>query len=210
MTFAAKLFWLALLAIGACLLVNVKVHGATQGDGARKLVRWARVSRMPTPPLPASAAVRAVPSVREEHFAATATGTNGLESDYSSEAVLRHTNRVETVTCTWDPPVGTNAIASYTLWHGPKAGAYTNSVKTTNTQATLRISPAIPTNLVLTVTSVGLTNIAWRDGWKGSWRLLGATNLCVTNPVATSPRLFLGLGRPATPVKRLYLQSRLQ
>ena len=187
MTFAAKLFWLALLAIGACLLVNVKVHGATQGDGARLLVRWAKVSRLPVPPLPpVPTAVRAVPSAREEHFAATATGTNGLTSDYSSEAVLIHTNRVETATCAWDPPTGTNAIAHYTLYHGRAAGTYTNSVTTTNTQATIRISPAVPTNLVLTITSVGLTNIAWRDGWKGSWRLLGATNLCVTNPVATS------------------------
>lgn len=207
-----KLFWLVWLVlgvIGLCLMAHVKVHGATQGDGARLLVRWAKVSRMPTPPLPTVAVVRAVPSVREEHFAATATGTNGLESDYSSEAVLRHTNRVETVTCAWDPPVGTNAIASYTLWHGPKAGVYTNSVKTTNVQTMLRISPAIPTNLVLTVTSVGLTNIAWCNRLNGNWALLGVTNF-VTNAASAKMLLFLGLGRPATPVKRLYLQSRLQ
>jgi len=190
MTFAAKLFWLALLLAGICLLAQ-RSHGADTADMVPR-------------------AVVIVPSVRTYHCAATATGTNGLESDYSTEAVLVASNRVETVSCAWDAPAGSNAIAFYTLYQGTEAGCYTNSVTTTNTQATIRISPAVPTNLVLTITSVGLTNIAWRDGWKGSWRLLGATNLCVTNPVATSLRLYRGLGRPATPVKRLYLQSRLQ
>lgn len=208
-TFAAKLFWLALLAIGACLLVNVKVHGATQGDGARKLVRWAKVIQMPTSPLAAPAASRTVPIVREEHFAVTATGATGLESDYSSEAVLLHTNRIQTVTCAWDPPDGTNTVALYTLYQGATTGTYTNSVQTTNTQATIRISPPLLTNVVLTVTSIGLTNIAWCDKLKGRWALLGVTNF-VTNAASAKSLLFRGLGRPATVVKRLYWQSRLQ
>jgi len=210
----SKLFWLIWLVVGIvglCLMTHVKVHGATQGDGARLLVRWAKVSRLPVPPLPpVPTAVRAVPSAREEHFAVTATGATGLESDYSSEAVLLHTNRIQTVTCAWDPPDGTNTVALYTLYQGTAAGCYTNSVRTTNTQATIQINQPVPSNLVVTVTSVGLTNIAWRDGWKGNWRLLGATNLCVTNPAATSVRLYRGLGRPATAVKRLYVRYRLQ
>jgi len=187
-----------------CLLAHVKVHGATQGDGARLLVRWVKASQLPTPSLPpVPTAVRAVPVVREEHFAATATGTNGLESDYSKEAVLTVSNRIQTVTCAWDAPES-NAIAYYTLYQGTAAGCYTNSVKTPTTQATIQVNPPVPSNLVVTVTSTGCTNLQYRQAvgatWTG-WALLGRTNLEVTNPIYTA-REWRGVGRPAA-VKRV-------
>lgn len=196
-----------LLVLACCWMV---ARGApSQGDGARLLVRQARASQINQSTL-LPAAIVVVPHVREYHFAATATDAGGLTSDFSTEAVLQVTNRIPTVTCAWDPPTGTNAIARYTLFQGPAAGTYTNSVTTTNTQATIEISPPVPTNLVLTVTSVGLTNILWREGLKENWALLGATNLSVTNHAPTKLRLYRGLGKPATAVKRLYVRYRLQ
>lgn len=186
-----KLFWLTLLLAGFCLLAQRSHAAATLADLEPK-------------------AVVVVPTVRAYHFAATATGTNGLESDYSTEAVLTVSNRIQTVTCAWDAPES-NAIAYYTLYQGTAAGCYTNSVTTTNTQATIRISPAVPTNLVLTVTSSGCTNLQYRQAvgatWTG-WAMLGCTNLVATNP-AYAAREWRGVGKPSA-TKRVYIARRFQ
>ena len=193
MTFAAKLFWLALLLAGICLLAQ-RSHGASVSTADM---------------VPQTVVV--VPSVRTYHFAATATDTNGLESDYSTEAVLRVTNRIQTVTCAWDPSAGTNAIAHYTLYQGTAAGCYTNSVKTPTTQATIQVNPPVPSNLVVTVTSTGCTNLQYRQAvgatWTG-WALLGRTNLEVTNPIYTA-REWRGVGKPSA-TKRVYISRRFQ
>lgn len=132
----------------------------------------------------------------------TATAWNGsLESDYAAPVALTFTNTPKTVTLAWDAPDSSN-VTSYTVYRSRELGNWTNSFDAgTNCNLTLQMAATRPSNLVVSVTSYGCTNLQYRAP-PGPWILAGFTNGTWTNPAWGVARLWRGVGRPAA-VKRV-------
>lgn len=165
-----KVFWLVWLAAGCALLAF--------GDDLQSI----------TPPtLP--------PASRTVYF--TATAWNGsLESDYATPVELTFTNTPKTVTLAWDKSNSSN-VTSYTVYRSRELDNWTNSFDAgTNCLLTVPMVVQKPSNLVVSVTSYGCTNLQYR-GPVGPWTLAGFTNGTWTNPAWGVARLWRGVGRPA-------------
>lgn len=132
------------------------------------------------------------PATNRYCFAATATGTNGLESDFSNEVCATN---LRVVTLAWDKSPGTNAVTNYAVYWGGKNGTYTNKWQCgTNLTVTLRLPWVKPkTNCVVTLTTSKATNILAANSFKGPWVALNATNWTGTNP--TSPQYWRAVGK---------------
>lgn len=178
MTFAAKLFWLIWLVagiVGMCLLVH-RVHGAATADLEPK-------------------EVATVPSARTYHFAATATGANGLESDYSNELVWTNTTGAGRIMLGWDASPSSN-IVNYTVFRGLASGSYTFAPvhAGTNLSVIFWLVRAPKTNRVVHVSSVNATGMWTAATLKGPWIQIAATNVSLTNP---APSRFWRVEHPA-------------
>lgn len=188
-----------LLAAGFALSAwTLSLLGQSQGDGAAALIKKrVVVSAAPMPPLPAAIVIPPDTNYATFYFSATATDTNGLESDYSNEVVYtnRYSSYSETVALAWDRSPGTNVITKYSVYYGGASRTYTNVTKAgTNLTAIVRLAPEPPTNFVLTVTATGgATNIFWASSLKGTRMALNTTNYVATNLPA--PRYFWGRGK---------------
>ena len=192
MTLRAKIFCLlVLLASFGVLLTRGGTKYPTQGSGAKALLARARASAS-APPLPPALIV--VPVTNRYYFAATATDNYGQVSDYSNETNLVRTGGWRTVTLAWDRSPGTNVITNYAVLWGGASRSYTNLVNAgTNLSKVVQVLPPMLTNIVVSVTTVNATNLAWAPAIKGLWTMVGATNYSVTNPA--SSRLFRAVGK---------------
>ena len=100
------------------------------------------------------------PKTNYYYFAATATDTYNLESDYSNECVLTNTAHYPIVGLAWGKSPGTNIITNYKIYWGPSTKIYTNSVSAgTNLTITISLVPPPKTNCVITLIS-GIANWA--------------------------------------------------
>ncbi len=138
------------------------------------------------------------------YFAATATDTAGLESDYSNEVILVDTNFHRFVTLAWCPSPCTNVITNYIVYWGPAPHTYTNHISAgTNLDITIALWPPGPSNILVRVTSTGATNLAWATSFAGPWTKLNATNWTGTNVQGT--RFWRALAR--TSGSRVYVTT---
>jgi DNA-binding CsgD family transcriptional regulator len=95
------------------------------------------------PPAPPALAVSNRPTVYTWYFSATATATNGLESDFSNEVSVSVTNARALVELAWETV--TNRGATYTVYTGFAPRTYTNATPAgTNTRATVQVGRPIP------------------------------------------------------------------
>lgn len=191
MTTRDKIFWILWVIIAlAAILFTIKVSGdsfPTQGSGAYDLIRnpTFRATDIPEPLMVTTQ------SYRNFYFAAIATNSVG-QSDYSNEAVYTRTSAVSFVTLKWDAPEG-DSVEGYILYWGKASGLYTNKTYWgTNLIATVRIIPAMPSNLVVSVTETNASNIAWSSSPNGPWSTTGFSKYTTTNPVG--PRYFRAYG----------------
>lgn len=163
----------AILAICALCLAAGKTLRSPKDAGNQPVAPT--TVRVLTAPAPPAAAIAPTKTNAWTHLAVTATGTNGLESDYSKEVVL--TNKASYVALAWDRVTNT-PIQGYTVYVGLALTNYTRKIPVGNvTNATVAL---VPTNFVLTVTTKNATNLAWSNDLK-TWNKIGATNYCSTN-----------------------------
>jgi hypothetical protein len=90
-------------------------------------------------------------------FAATAQDKDGLESDYSNEAVFTNwdANPSNLVMLAWDRSTGTNVITNYNVYWGGASRTYTNVSRAgTNLTVSVRLLPPAPTNLVVCLSCI--------------------------------------------------------
>jgi hypothetical protein len=184
------LFIAALLAFWFC----AKASGQSQGDGARDLISpQPRVLSIPALIVPTNPPGTDFITF---FFAATATSTAGLVSDFSNQVSTNYyeTSMWTNVILVWEKSASTN-IKSYTLHGGGQPGIYTNS---TNVGAalsgalTMIVYPVPLTNVVLNVTTTG-TNLYRAPGPRGPWTAMNLTNYTATNP--PGPVYFRGRGK---------------
>lgn len=143
------------------------------------------------------------------------------------------------ITIAWDyPQTNWTTISNFTIFCGANSGIYwTNWIagKTLSNTFTIarmtiylavtadgtngersdysneiRFPPPPLTNWVVTLTSLNCTNIQYRDSLRGAWTLLGATNLCVTNPAWGDYRLWRGMGRKPATSGKVFISRTLQ
>lgn len=179
---------------------NSKTSYPTQGSGAADLIRLKAEPAFATvkspPPLPKLRARAVLPKPTYTfYFAATAFDKDGLESGYSNEVTYSTTNPMNPVTLAWDASISSNRPITYWIYQGGISGSYTNHYAAgTNLLLTLR--PSLPkTNLLITVTTTGATNLAWAPSLRGPWTSLNSTNWMATNPPA--PRYFRSVAKKA-------------
>jgi len=191
------LWWFAYQAAGATPPLPLKkikqAHKSAavqQGDGASALIAKAGSLVPAAPPGPTPK-----PIFPPFYFVVTATATNGLESNYSNEAIFTNTipGLKTNVTLGWDASVSDLPISNYTIFMGRVSGVYTNRFNA-GTNLALSVSLYGPrlTNWILFVTTTNATNLAMSDSLSGPWTLLNTNNWTATNPPA--PRFFLGVG----------------
>ena len=197
--------WLLALGMAVGLLAG-KVFGQSQGDGAKALMR-----KVAAQPVAVDMGPPAVPSAlvlppRPWFFAATATATNGLTSEFSKELVWANTNQARQVTLGWDASGGQNERITYAVHKGQSSRAYSNSYSAgTNLVLTVPLYPPAKSNFVWTVTSVNATNLQWAAALAGPWFLLGKTNYTATNGPG---RFWRALGRKATTKGKAFIAGR--
>ena len=202
MKWQTTIFWIifALTILGVFTLIFR--CAADQGDGAKKLKDWARQSRMeqaliPPSPKEAIGKVESAPIFYPTFFfVATATSTNGLESEYSNEIAWQYTkeNPWRVLNVAWNPSATNGSISNYSVFFGRSPGAYTNRTECgTNLSATVRVLPPRLTNVVVTIQTVNGTNLAWSESLKGLWKSIGATSVTFTNPIGN--RLWKAVGK---------------
>ena len=174
------LFWLAwTILVGFALLFFVRetrgatkasrrVNKTTQGAGATALVSSVKAPEVPPVPMPKAMAIPTRPPA-VWFFAATASDTNGLESDYSTELIYTNALRTNMVTLAWDAV--TNSKCTYRVYYGRASRTYTNVV---NAGAKTRVQfplVTVLTNIAITVSwptkSLTLTNPAGSQYWTG-------------------------------------------
>jgi hypothetical protein len=130
------------------------------------------------------------------YFAATATDSDGLESDYSNELVWTNTIGASRIMCAWDAPSSTNSITNYTVFRGLASGSYTFAPvhAGTNLSVIFWLVRAPKTNRVVHVSSVNATGMWTAATLKGPWNQVAATNVSLTNP---APSQFWRVEQPA-------------
>lgn len=166
----------------------------TQGSGAAALI--------------APKAIIVPPKTNTYWFAATATSSDGLVSEYSKEVSLATTQKVVTVTLAWDASVCTNCtVTNYTAYQGAASGSYTNHVDV-GTNLTARFTMPRRLDQVVTITSINSTNLQMSASLRGPWSLLGTTNWAGTN--ITGPRFWRGLGRSKSKPGQVFLKVTYQ
>jgi hypothetical protein len=130
------------------------------------------------------------------YFAATATDSDGLESDYSNELVWTNTIGASRIMCAWDAPSSTNSITNYTVFRGLASGSYTFAPvhAGTNLSVIFWLVRAPKTNRVVHVSSVNATGMWTAATLDGPWIQVAATNVSLTNP---APSQFWRVEQPA-------------
>ena len=135
----------------------------------------------PLPPIPP-----VQPITNTWYFAATAVGTNGLESDYSPEISYATTQDVFHITLAWDASPCPQTIAKYRIYFGA-SHCYPYEISAgTNLSLTLQVPPPSLTNRLVTLIPQVSGSAA------GPW--VAATNwspLIMTNPPPALYRLLL-------------------
>lgn len=187
-----------------------RVRYPTQGAGAADLLGLKEepaFATLKSPPVPKPRAVAVLPKPTYTfYFAATAFDRNGLESDYSNEVTYSTTNPMKAVTLAWDASISTNGPLTYWIYQGGASRSYTNHYAA-GTNLALAVRPALPrTNLVLTVTTSGATDLSWAPTLRGPWTSLNATNWSDTNPPA--PRYFRAVANKAG--SKLFISRKYQ
>jgi hypothetical protein len=118
------------------------------------------------------------------YFAATATDSDELESDFSDELSLTETSRIATVTLAWDQSVSwspSNPL-TYRVYCGGKSRTYTNIVEAgTNLSVTVRLARLLKTNRLVVVSSTS-TGMFYGDTMTGPWTYTSETNILTFNP----------------------------
>ena len=170
------LIWLAwTILVGFALLFYVRetrgatrasrrVNKTTQGAGATALVSSVKAPEVPPVPMPKAMAIPTRPPA-VWFFAATASDTNGLESDFSTELIYTNSLRTNLVALAWDAV--TNSKCTYRVYYGRASRTYTNAI---NAGTKMRVQFPLVTVL---------TNIAITVSWP-------TKSLTLTNPVASS------------------------
>jgi hypothetical protein len=146
------------------------------------------------------------------YFAATATDTNGVESDFSNEAVINHfngSNLVKTVTLEWDASPSPD-ITNYTIHWGGASGTYSRSIYAgTNLVWTVDLLVPVHSNRVITIWTENATNIRYAARPCYPWLLAYKTNLCFTNPPA--PALYYEpMARSSNQPARIFIRETFQ
>lgn len=166
-TFEERVALWVLGALLACVAVAF-VFAANQAGAAE------------APPVPKAMPTPA-PNYRTWFFAATATDTDGAESDWSKELAWTNAVRARAVTLAWDasPSFG---ITNYTVYHGGASRCYTNSTLAgTNLSVTVRLARLLKTNRLVVVSSTS-TGMFYGDTYKGPWTYTSETNILTFNP----------------------------
>ena len=145
------------------------------------------------------------------YFAATCTDSNGSTSDFSNQVAATNyeSNSWSAICLAWDASATTNdLITNYTVWWGTNGilrvsnvviSSFTGSVAAgTNLTATVWVFPAALTNVVLSVTSAGATNLYMASRLAGPWSALNRTNYVATN--APGPLYFRSRGKAGNKV----------
>lgn len=142
-----------------------------------------------------SAPKAVVPAPRVWYFAATATDSGGLESDFSAEVTLTNAaaRRVEIA---WDYPYTNWTVTNFTVFRGLASGAYTFAPvhAGTNLSVAFWLVRAPKTNRVVHVSTLNATGMWTAASLKGPWIQVAATNVTLTNP---APSQFWRVEQPA-------------
>lgn len=130
------------------------------------------------------------------YLAATATDSDGQESDYSNELVWTNTIGASRIMCAWDAPSSTNSITNYTVFRGLASGTYTFEPvhAGTNLSVAFWLVRAPSTNRVVHVSSINATSMWTAATLAGPWIQVAATNVSLTNP---APSQFWRVEQPA-------------
>lgn len=190
------IMWLIAALVFALGILICLAKSPTQGAGAADLLKPHGKRQQLSPGEPSNGNDSAPVFYPVFHFAATATDTNGLESDFSNEAIFEYTseNPGRVATLAWDPSPGTNVITNYTIYFGRETRTYTNAVLAgTNLTYTVRFLPALKTNVIVTVRAVTGTGLVWALSYSGHWWPVGSTTWTETNPVG--PRYWRAVGK---------------
>ena len=158
-------FTIVMLALAVLGLFLGRVNGAALGESLKSM----------EPPK------SVVVPPRVFYFAATATDTNGAESDWSKELAWTNAVRARAVTLAWDasPSFG---ITNYTVYHGGASRCYTNSTLAgTNLSVTVRLARLLKTNRLVVVSSTS-TGMYFGNTLTGAWTYTGSTNDLTINP----------------------------
>lgn len=175
---------IALLALLLCLaLIVLAAFCIASAQGATMTDTKAMVSR----------AVTNAPRVW--YFVATATDSDGLESDYSNELVWTNATGASRIMLGWDASPSSN-IVNYTVFRGLASGSYTFAPvhAGTNLSVIFWLVRAPKTNRVVHVSSVNATGMWTAATLKGPWIQIAATNVSLTNP---APSRFWRVEHPA-------------
>jgi hypothetical protein len=162
--FVAIWFNVIAFAIG---LVVWSAHSAPRevprGSGAKALLKGIKQVPVTLPTVPSIAPQQP----KTYYYVVNCTDSAGFTSGNSTE--VYSTNLPATLA--WSPPACTNVITNYTLLRGTNSGTYLRSWPA-GTNLTLRVPPASPTNVVLTISGVGyllvLTNPTGFKTFKGT------------------------------------------
>jgi hypothetical protein len=156
MTAQTKLiWWLLLISALAMMLWKCQAASPSQGAGAKALLSGVKSGSMPLP----KATIGPV-TTNTWYFAATATDTNGLTSDYSNEVTTNLPSTIKTVTLLWNPSPSSN-IAGYNVFKGKVSGIYTNKYAAgTNLTLEIPLSSPLPSNRVVTLKPMVATNLS--------------------------------------------------
>jgi hypothetical protein len=185
------IFWFARMASAATPSVpgKKKVVRKTSevkaGDGALLLITHPAVIIPPNPIL------------TRYYFAATASNES-LESNFSNEVVFTNQFRsgTKSITLAWDRSEG---ATSYAIYKGHESGAYSISYPAgTNLFLTVALLWPILSNVVITVTTTGATNLFKAVNPSGPWTALNRTNWITNNP--TSREFFRSVGKTSNRV----------
>lgn len=148
------------------------------------------------------------PVVYPYHFAATATGTNDLTSDYSNELLWTNVSSQSYVILRWDPSPGDIPVAYYSVHWWRTASIFTNNSDVgTNRQLTVSLKVPALTNRIIYITSLNATNIRYRP-YGGLWNLCGWTNRTLTNPPVGLQ--YQGMGRSAKSPARVMIYKEVR
>lgn len=134
------------------------------------------------------------PGVSQTFYFAVTADLASKDSDYSNEVSYGRTNaETRTVKLGWD--YTNDAAYTFMVFRGRQAGVYTNSYAVgTNRTAIIPLTNAITaTNIVVSVTTTGATNLLSANLLEGPWIRLNRTNYVGTN--IHSPTYFRGVGR---------------
>lgn len=196
----SKIFWAIWLVFVIAVLwwmSSLMAHGShhiapkpiTQGLGSADLIARQKATHkrvlLPRP---------LAPLVRTWYFAATATDSSGLESDFSNEVAYTNWTRTNVVlTLAWDHNPGENVVTNYTIYKGLASGNYPwRYYAQTNRTLTIPIYGFPLSNVVITVVASNATQLMFKDGLRGTWFTLLTNYWRATNP--PSPRFFRSLG----------------